>query len=59
MNDNKHDFNNLDYEQLNSLLANPDFANWYYQRMFNKSNNEVSIEDFVGILQEYSNNNLQ
>ena len=44
----------LDYVKLNSLLANPEFANWYYNRVSNDLNN-VSIDEFVNILNDYSN----
>lgn len=56
MNENKHD---LDYEQLNSLLANQEFASWYYEKMSNKSKEDVSINDFVDILNDYSNNQFK
>ncbi|SCI16556.1 MULTISPECIES: hypothetical protein [unclassified Romboutsia] len=59
MNDNNHDFKNLDYEKLNSLLANQEFASWYYEKMSDKSKDDISIEDFVGILQDYSNNHFE
>ncbi|QJA08787.1 hypothetical protein HF520_07435 [Romboutsia sp. CE17] len=59
MNDNKQNYTGLDYEQLNSLLANQEFASWYYEKMSNKSNDEVSINDFVDILKNYSNNQFE
>ncbi|MBC5996935.1 hypothetical protein EAI30_08040 [Romboutsia ilealis] len=59
MNDDKRNKNELDFEQLNSLLANPDFASWYYEKMSDKTNEDVSISDFVDILTNYSNNQLQ
>ena len=59
MNDDKHNQYELDYEQLNSLLANPEFASWYFEKMSDKTNEDVSISDFVDILTKYSNNQLQ
>ena len=59
MNDDKRNKNELDFEQLNSLLATPDFASWYYEKMSDKTNEDVSISDFVDILTNYSNNQLQ
>ena len=59
MNDNKQNYTGLDYEQLNYLLANQEFASWYYEKMSNKSNDEVSINDFVDILKNYSNNQFE
>lgn len=54
MNKENKDFKDLDYVKLNSLLANQEFANWYYNRVSNDLNN-VSIDEFVNILNDYSN----
>lgn len=49
----------INYTQLNSLLADPQFANWYYEKMSNKSSEEVSINDFVDILQSYNDEQFE
>lgn len=59
MNYNNNNQYELDYEHLNSLLANPEFASWYFEKMSNKTNEDISISDFVDILISYSNNKLQ
>lgn len=59
MNYDKHNQSELDYEQLNALLANSEFANWYFEKMNDNSNEHVSITDFVDILTSYSNNQLK
>ena len=54
MNKENKDFKDFDYVKLNSLLAYPEFANWYYNRVSNDLNN-VSIDEFVNLLYDYSN----
>lgn len=47
--------NELDFEKMNATLANPEFANWYYNQMSSKGNeNKVSIDDFVKAVRDYS-----
>ncbi|RDY23764.1 hypothetical protein CHF27_006475 [Romboutsia maritimum] len=47
---------NLDFEKMNEILADPTFANWYYNQMNNSSPNEININNFVQIIKDYSNN---
>lgn len=50
--------NNLDFEKINATLANPDFANWYYNQVINDANENVdfSIEDFIQKINNYKLN---
>lgn len=50
--------NNLDFEKINATLANPDFANWYYNQVINDTNENVdfSIEDFIQKINNYKLN---
>lgn len=50
---------NLDFEQMNATLANPDFANWYYHQMLDKEDNNMSIDEFIKIVQEYNQNRFE
>ena len=54
MNNDNQDFRDLDYEKLNALLADPEFAHWYYNR-FSGSSSNIDINEFVNILNDYSN----
>ncbi|MBQ3422494.1 MAG: hypothetical protein IJH34_12735 [Romboutsia sp.] len=54
MNNDNQDFRDLDYEKLNALLADPEFANWYYNN-FSKDSDNIGINEFVNILNDYSN----
>ncbi|MGL6106807.1 hypothetical protein [Romboutsia sp.] len=56
--ENKLNQENLDFEKMNATLANPEFANWYYSQMVNGVNNNISIEDFVQIVQKYNLNKM-
>ncbi|MGX4600612.1 hypothetical protein [Faecalimicrobium sp. JNUCC 81] len=60
MNENNN-FNqgNLDFEKMNETLANPEFANWYYHQMIDNTGNNMNIEDFVKIIQEYNQNKFE
>lgn len=60
MNENNN-FNqeNLDFEKMNETLANPEFANWYYHQMVDNECNNIKIEDFVKIIQEYNQNKFK
>lgn len=58
LNKDKNFHAELDFEKMNATLANPDFANWYYSKMYSqaeKSNN--TIDDFIKIVKEYSERN--
>lgn len=48
----------LDFEKMNAILANPDFANWYYHQIIDNANGnmEFSIEDFVQTINNYKLN---
>lgn len=52
--DNKYSQNELDFEAMNATLANPEFANWYYNQMYSNNSSASTIEEFVKIIQEYS-----
>lgn len=56
--ENKANENNLNFEKLNATLANPDFANWYYNQVINNSqdNMEFSIDNFIQIINDYKMN---
>ena len=56
--ENKVNENNLNFEKLNATLANPDFANWYYNKVSNNSqeNMEFSIDNFIQTINDYKMN---
>ena len=56
--ENKVNENNLNFEKLNATLANPDFANWYYNQISNNSqdNMEFNIDNFIQIINDYKMN---
>ena len=54
MNNDNQGFRDLDYEKLNELLADPEFANWYYSN-FSQDSDNIGINEFVNILNDYSN----
>lgn len=58
MNENNYNKKDIDFEKLNSTLANPDFANWYYNECMVKDN-VISIDEFVNIINTYNSNNIQ
>jgi hypothetical protein len=58
MNTNNFNQGNLDFEKMNATLANPEFANWYYNEMINKSDLNLTMDAFVNIVNDYTQNNL-
>lgn len=55
INNNVYAQNELDFEKMNATLANPEFANWYYNQMYSKSDNtNPTIDDFIKIVKDYS-----
>ncbi len=52
---NKH---NVNFEKMNATLANPEFANWYYNQI-DDSDKEFNIDEFIKILNDYNENNMQ
>ena len=55
INNNVYAQNELDFEKMNATLANPEFANWYYNQMNSKSDNtNPTIDDFIKIVKDYS-----
>lgn len=55
LNNNTYSQNELDFEKMNATLANPEFANWYYNQMNSKGNDtKTSIDDFVKVVKDYS-----
>ena len=56
----ENDYSGLDFEQMNATLANPEFANWYYNKMSESNDGEtVDIDHFVKMIQEYSQTQLK
>ncbi len=49
---------NLDFEKMNATLADPDFANWYYNQVSNNLEQceNFTIENFVKIINNYKLN---
>lgn len=51
--DNNLDQQDLDFEKINSRLADPEFANWYYHKIEDGDNKDFTITDFVDIVSNY------
>ena len=58
MNEGNINQNGLDFEKMNATLANPEFANWYYNQMLNSEKTTMTMQDFVQIVNEFDENNL-
>ncbi|HSQ90045.1 hypothetical protein [Romboutsia sp.] len=58
MNENNFKQGNLDFEKMNATLADPEFANWYYNEMINKLDSNLTMEEFVNIVKDYNQNKL-
>jgi hypothetical protein len=43
--------NEFDFEKMNATLANPEFANWYFNQV---SATNPTVEEFVKIIKDYS-----
>lgn len=56
---NNTTYGELDFEKMNAILANPDFANWYYNEIVSKTDNIGTLEDFVQVVKDYSQNQYQ
>ena len=56
---NEVENNTLDFEKMNATLANPEFANWYYNQMMNKNDSNVTIDDFVQVVKDYTQNHYE
>ena len=56
--ENKANENNLNFEKLNATLANPNFANWYYNKVSNNSQEdmEFNIDNFIQTINDYKMN---
>lgn len=52
-NKNKN-LNELDFLKLNETLANPEFANWYYNQVLNGTDANLEMLGFVDIVKNYS-----
>ena len=59
MNENNFTQGNLDFEKMNATLANPEFANLYYNEMMNKLDSNLTKEEFINIVNDYTQNKLQ
>ncbi|MEG2787767.1 MAG: hypothetical protein RR942_08095 [Romboutsia sp.] len=44
----------LDFLKLNETLANPEFANWYYNQILNGTDADLEILGFVDIVKNFS-----
>ncbi len=55
-NEVKLNYNDLNFEKMNSTLANPDFANWYYNHIVNNNEGELTIESFIELINKYNKN---
>ena len=49
---------NLDFEKMNETLSNPEFANWYYNKMMDKTYTDMTMQDFVKIVNDYTENQM-
>lgn len=58
MNESNMNQNNLDFEKMNETLANPEFANWYYNKMMDKTYTDMTMQDFVQIVNDYTENQM-
>ncbi|WP_270648114.1 hypothetical protein [Paeniclostridium hominis] len=47
-------FNELDFLKLNETLANPEFANWYYNQILSGTDANLEILGFVDIVKNYT-----
>ena len=59
MNENEFNKGNLDFEKMNSTLADPNFANWYYNEMLNKLDTNITMDEFVNIVNNYNQGKLE
>ncbi|CEH35101.1 hypothetical protein [Romboutsia lituseburensis] len=59
MNENNLNQGNLDFEKMNATLADPEFANWYYNEMLNKLDSNLTMDEFINIINSYNQNKLQ
>lgn len=51
---NQNYFKDLDFVRLNETLADPQFANWYYDKVMNGADMNLGIIGFVDILKKYT-----
>lgn len=56
--DNNLNQNDLDFEKMNAILAEPSFANWYYHQVMNNIDykTDFNVENFVKIINTYKLN---
>jgi hypothetical protein len=54
MNENNFNQGNLDFEKMNATLADPEFANWYYNEMINKLDSNLTMDEFINIVKDYT-----
>lgn len=47
-------FSELDFLKLNETLANPEFANWYYNQILSGTDANLEILGFVDIVKNYT-----
>lgn len=54
--DNNLNQNDFNFEKMNATLADPDFANWYYQQFIQNGDDNMNfnIESFVNIINNYN-----
>ena len=54
MSEKKQNLDDLDFLKLNETLANPEFANWYYNQVLNGTDANLELLGFVDIVKNYS-----
>ncbi|CEQ16912.1 hypothetical protein [Paraclostridium sordellii] len=54
MSEKKQNLDDLDFLKLNETLANPEFANWYYNQVLNGTDANLELLEFVDIVKNYS-----
>lgn len=59
MNENEFTQGNLDFEKMNATLSNPEFANWYYNKMLKKTDINLTMDEFVNMINTYNSDKLQ
>lgn len=51
---NEQNYGNLDFVKLNETLADPEFANWYYNQITNGTDANLEMMGFVDIVKKYT-----
>ena len=51
---NMEKISELDFVKLNEILANEEFANWYYNQFTSDTDVNLGIMEFIDIIKNYS-----